>query len=161
VSKLQNGEIPEPTPEPITTLKTSILEMLEETFAQPQGYYLDRAKGGLFSTLEAITAERASLERPPQRSIAAHTQHVRVYLVALHGYLNGATEKTDWEASWQTHTVTALEWETLQETLKSDYAALIHDLAQLPEGDSRLSDTVAILAHSAYHFGAIRQLLLS
>jgi hypothetical protein len=147
--------------EPVTTLKTSILELLEETFVQPQGYYLDRPKGGLFSTLEAITAERASLERPLQRSIAAHVQHLRVYVLALHGYLNGATGKTDWEASWQTHSVTALEWKTLQDTLKRDYAALMHDLAQLPEGDSRLSEAVAILAHSAYHFGAIRQLLLS
>ncbi len=148
-------------PEPVTTLKTSILEMLEETFAQPQGYYLDRAKGGLFATLEAIDVAQAALERPPQRSIAAHVQHLRVYVLALHGYLNGATGKTDWEASWQTHTVSALEWKTLQDALKSDYAALIHDLAQLPEGDSRLSEAVAILAHSAYHFGAIRQLLLS
>lgn len=148
-------------PEPVTTLKTSILEMLEETFAQPQGYYLDRAKGGLFATLEAITAERASLERPPQRSIAAHVQHMRVYLVALHGYMNGATGATDWEASWHTHEVTALEWETLKNTLKKDYAALMHDLAALPEGDSRLSEGLAVLAHSAYHFGAIRQLLLS
>ena len=34
------------------------------------------------------------------------------------------------------------------------------DLAGIPDGDLRLAEGMAILTHSAYHFGAIRQLLL-
>ena len=142
------------------TLKSNILEMLEETFVQPRGIYLDRTKGGLLETLNYISAEVASQEPNNQRSIAAHVEHLRVYLVALHGYMNGATAKTDWDASWQTHGVTQLEWQALRENLKVAYNALVQDLQEIPDGDIRLAESIAILTHSAYHFGAIRQLLL-
>ncbi|NJK45740.1 hypothetical protein HC761_01275 [bacterium] len=145
------------TPE---TLKSNLIEMLEETFEKPQGYYLDRPKGGLLATLEAINAETASREIGLQRSIAAHVTHLRVYVTALHGYMNGATGKTDWEASWATHAVTGLEWTTLLEGLRNEYASLMRDLREIPDGDIRLAESMAILAHTAYHFGAIRQLLL-
>jgi hypothetical protein len=146
---------------PEETLKSNILEMLEETFIKPRGIYLDRAKGGLLETLEKISAEVASVESGHQRSIAAHVEHLRVYLVALHGYMNGATGKTDWDASWQTYGVTELEWKALCDNLKVAYEALVKDLQELAEGDVKLSDGIAILTHSAYHFGAIRQLLLN
>ncbi len=143
------------------TLKSNILEMLEETFLEPRGIYLDRAKGGLLATLEKISAEVASRESQNQRSIAAHVEHVRVYVVALHGYMNGATSPTDWDASWQTHSVTELEWQALREGLKAAYQALVTDLEKLDDNDVKLSDGMAILVHTAYHFGAIRQLLLT
>ena len=134
--------------------------MLEETYSQPRGIYLDRAKGGLLETLKNISAEAASVESKNQRSIAAHVEHLRVYLVALHGYMNGATAKTDWDASWQTHSVTELEWQALQNNLKAAYGALLKDLREVPDGDIKFAESIAILAHTAYHFGAIRQLLL-
>jgi hypothetical protein len=142
------------------TLKSNLLELLEETFEHPRGYYLDRPKGGLFTTLEAISAEIASRESAARRSIAAHVEHLRVYVAALRGYMNGATGKTDWDASWQTHVVSSLEWQVLIEALKRDYAALMTDLREIPDGDIRLVEAMAILTHTAYHFGAIRQLLL-
>jgi hypothetical protein len=143
------------------TVKQGLLELLEETFEQPQGYYLDRAKGGLLETLEAISAERASLEVAPQRSIAAHVEHLRVYVKALHGYMNGAGGKTDWDASWQTHAVSEPEWLELRLALRRDYDALMQDLRGVPDKDSRLVEAMAIVTHTAYHFGAIRQLLLA
>jgi hypothetical protein len=142
------------------TVKQGLLELLEETFEQPQGYYLDRPKGGLFETLAAITPDRASLEVGAQRSIAAHTEHLRVYVKALHGYMNGAEGKTDWDASWQTHAVNESEWLELRQALRRDYDALMQDLRELPENDSRLVEGLAIVTHTAYHFGAIRQLLV-
>lgn len=147
--------------QPTETVKSNLLELLEETFETPRGLYLDRPKGGLLTTLKTISAEIASREVGAQRSIAAHVEHLRVYVAALQGYMNGATGQTDWEASWATHSVTGLEWNALQEALKRDYLALKSDLEQIPDGDLRLAEGMAILAHSAYHFGAIRQLLLS
>ncbi len=146
--------------EETTTVKQGLLELLEETFENPQGYYLDRPKGGLLTTLEGINAKAASRTSGASRSIAAHVEHLRVYGAALHGYMNGATGKTDWEGSWQTHTVSDLEWQTLLEALKRDYDAFKADVISVPEGDSRLVEALAILTHTAYHFGAIRQLLL-
>jgi hypothetical protein len=141
-------------------MKTNILEFFEETFENPRGIYLDRPKGALFQTLAAISAETASRETPTQRSIAAHVEHLWVYLVALHGYLNGADGKTDWEASWQTHAVSSLKWQHLQDSLKTAYQALLEDVRQMSETDPRLvEEPLAILMHTAYHFGAIRQLL--
>ena len=144
----------------VETVKSNLLELLIETFETPQGFYLDRPKGGLFTTLESISAGTASSESGTQRSIAAHVEHLLVYVAALRGYMNGATGKTDWIASWATHSVSSLEWNALQEALKRDYEALMADLEGIPDGDVRLAEGMAILAHSAYHFGAIRQLLL-
>jgi hypothetical protein len=145
---------------PTETVKSNLLELLEETFETPRGIYLDRPKGGLFTTLEGISAMAASSETGAQRSIAAHVEHLRVYVAALRGYMNGATAPTDWEASWATHGVSSLEWEALQAALKRDYEALMTDLERVPDGDLRLAEGMAILTHTAYHFGAIRQLLL-
>jgi hypothetical protein len=142
-------------------MKTSILEFFEETFENPRGIYLDRPKGALFQTLASIPAELASKAAPNQRSIAAHVEHLRVYLVALHGYLNGAEGKTDWEASWQTQTVSEHEWQTLQSDFKTAYHQLLAELREFDEHDPRLvEEPLAIVVHTAYHFGAIRQLLL-
>ena len=146
--------------EPTETVKSNLLELLAETFESPRGIYLDRPKGGLFTTLEGISSETASSESGAQRSIAAHVEHLRVYVAALRGYMNGATTPTDWEASWATHTVSSLEWSALQAALKRDYDALKADLERVPDGDLRLAEGMAVLTHSAYHFGAIRQLLL-
>ena len=145
--------------QPTETVKSNLLELLEETFETPRGMYLDRPKGGLLITLGAISAEVASKETGSQRSIAAHAEHLRVYLAALHRYISGATGATDWDASWATHGVNNLEWTALQRDLKRDYLALKADLERIPDGDLRLAEGIAILAHSAYHFGAIRQLL--
>jgi hypothetical protein len=147
--------------EPLPTLKQSLLELLEETFETPHGYYLDRPKGGLFTTLGTIGHERASIEWPHQRSIAAHVEHTRFYVDALHQYLNGFQGKMDWDASWQTHAVTAPEWDTMQAALRSQYDALMTDLRALPKNDPKLENGMSVLAHTAYHFGAIRQLLLA
>ncbi len=143
------------------TLKSNILEVFEETFTQTRGIYLDRPKGSLLETLENISAEVASVASKNQRSIAAHVEHLRVYLVALHGYMNGATSPTDWDASWQTHSVTELEWRDLRDNLKAAYETLYQDLLELRDGDIKFAESIAILTHSAYHFGAIRQLLLT
>ncbi len=143
------------------TLKSNILEVFEETFTQTRGIYLDRPKGSLLETLEQMSAEVASVESKNQRSIAAHVEHLWVYLVALHGYMNGATGKTDWDASWQTHRVTEAEWRALRDNLKGAYESLVKDLEKLNDGDIKWAESIAILTHSAYHFGAIRQLLLT
>ena len=141
------------------TIKQTILDILEETFVLPQGIYLDRPKGSLLHSLGQISAKTASKSTANQQSIAAHLEHTRVYLVALHGYMNGATGDTDWDASWQTKTVNNAQWQALLGDTKKAYGALIKDLLDCEESDSRLGYGVVIVTHTAYHFGAIRQLM--
>lgn len=147
-------------PDEPQTLKQSVLEMLEETFENPQGYYLDRAKGGLFTSLEAISSEVASRETRKQRSIAAHVEHVRFYVEVLHRAVNGDTTRANWNKSWLTHAVTQAEWDALRADLRREYGAFMTELRAVTDEDPRLTEGMAVLTHTAYHFGAIRQLLL-
>ena len=59
----------------------NIVTLFEETFSNPQGYYLDQSSGGLLGTLENITADQASRSfKPGATTIAAHVDHTRFYL---------------------------------------------------------------------------------
>jgi hypothetical protein len=142
------------------TPQQSLLELLEETFENPQGYYLDRPKGGLFRTLEEMTFEDASRPVAQKRpTIAAHCEHLRFYLDVLYRAMHGDTTRADWDASWRTQTVTATEWDALRSAIKTEYTRLMTELRAMDAQDTRLETGMSVLAHTAYHLGAIRQLI--
>ena len=139
-----------------------LFPLLEETFESVHGIYLDKGTS-LFETLETITAEEAS--RPVSKrcaSIAGQVEHVRFYLHVLQDYMQQKeVGKVDWEASWYLKTVTPEDWEALKQRLKSTY----HDLTALIKGfetwqsEYQLGGALAIVVHTAYHLGEIRQAL--
>jgi hypothetical protein len=141
----------------------SLFQLLKETFegAPPDvgSAYLDKG-AGLFTTLDQLTAEAASISvRPGAPSIAAHCEHARFYVVALQDFMRGATDKVDWGQSWLTHAVTPAEWDELKLELRGAYTTLIEHLQSISAwGDEEVGDAMAILVHTAYHLGAIRQL---
>ncbi|HEV8157658.1 MAG TPA: hypothetical protein VGP58_01410, partial [Pyrinomonadaceae bacterium] len=97
----------------------NISYLLRETFEgspEEQGSaYLDRGVG-VFATIEKISAETASRSiGENQASIAAHLEHARFYLIALVEFMNGRTEKVDWDKSWLIKTVNESEWNVLKE----------------------------------------------
>jgi hypothetical protein len=141
----------------------SFFQLLKETFEGPpadQGSaYLDKG-AGLFQTLDALTAEAASA-RPwaGASTVAAHCEHVRFYVLALYELMRGATGKIDWGQSWSVRDVTPAEWDRLREDLRRAYATLTGHLRSAESwGDEEVGDGMAILVHTAYHLGAIRQL---
>jgi hypothetical protein len=142
----------------------SFFQLLTETFVGPPANtgsaYLDKG-AGLFQTLDGLTAEQASRRaQPGGTTIAAHCEHVRFYIAALHAYMRGATGRTDWSQSWLVAEVTAEDWEGVKAGLRQAYTALVDDLRSTEEwGDDEVGDGLAILVHTAYHLGAIRQLL--
>jgi hypothetical protein len=145
------------------SFKKEIFDLLEETFEQVQGIYLDRGTS-LFETLETISAEEAS--RPVSAkcaSIAAQVEHVRFYLrVLLEGYLQKKTiGRINWEESWQLKEVTSDEWEALKRELRETYQSVLMAMKNLDtwEGENDIGASLAILAHTAYHLGEIRQAL--
>jgi hypothetical protein len=145
------------------SFKKELFDLLEETFEQVQGIYLDRGTS-LFETLDTISAEEAS--RPVSAkcaSIAAQVEHVRFYLqVLLEGCLQKKTTgRIDWEESWQLKEVTSDEWEALKKELRETYQGVLTAMKNLDtwEGEDDIGASLAILAHTAYHLGEIRQAL--
>jgi hypothetical protein len=134
--------------------------LLKETFEEGGSVYLAKDTA-LFQTLEATTPEAAS--RPPvpgAPTVAAHCAHVSYYLQVVHNFIVGQEQEVDWPSSWRVQQVGRDEWEALKSELRTGYETLTQTLESLPAwGDGPLADSMAILAHTAYHLGAMRQVV--
>src|SRR5215212_5080494 len=101
----------------------AVAYLLRETFeGSPEGMpsaYLDRGIG-FFSTLKDISAADASKEFAGT-TIAAQTEHAKFYLDRLCEFINGRTERVNWEDSWLIETVNDAEWEALRSTVRKAY----------------------------------------
>ena len=147
----------------IDTFKTALLEILDETFAVVHGIYLDRGTS-LFETLGTITAEQAS--RPITErcaSLAAQVRHVAFYLDVLESYIRThQAVQVDWGEIWRTtREVSPAEWLAYQDSLRQSYQQVLETLGGLDSWDDEdsLGGALAIVVHSAYHLGEIRQAL--
>lgn len=138
-----------------------VLYLLRETFeGSPEGQpsaYLDRGVG-VIATLEKISAADASRELAGT-TIAAQTEHAKFYIDRLCEFMTGRTEKVSWEQSWLIETVSDEEWDILREGVGKSYENALRTFAAVEEWDGdNVGDPIAIIAHTAYHLGAIRQL---
>lgn len=139
----------------------SVAFLLRETFeGSPEGQpsaYLDRGVGVL-STLTGTSAEAASRELGGT-TIAAHAEHAKYYLDRLCEFINGRTERVNWEDSWLIDTVNNDEWLALQASVRKAYEGALVCLAQDREwNEMQVGMAIGLVAHTAYHLGAIRQL---
>lgn len=138
--------------------------LLEETFEgpdRPEGNaYLDR-EAGWRPTLAGLSAAQASRPVGPDgMTIAAQVGHALLYLETLEAFLAGADPVVDWPGSWRTREVTPEAWDDLRARLLDAYGRLRARLeATTTWDDDSLGDALAILVHSAYHLGAVRQLV--
>ena len=142
----------------------NLLALLKETFEgsppQQASAYLDRGVGVL-NTVEKLSAADASRSiSDASATIAAHTEHLRFYLLALLEFMNGRTEKVNWDESWLVKTVDETDWKLLQENVRRDYEIVIETVRQIEDwDDEKVGDAMAIVVHTAYHLGAIRQII--
>jgi hypothetical protein len=139
----------------------AVAYLLRETFAgSPEGQpsaYLDRGVG-VFATMADISAEAASRHHHGT-TIAAHTEHAKFYLDRLCEYMHGRTEDVNWEDSWLIETVNDDEWAALQASVRKAYENSLRCLAEDRSwSDMHLGMAIGLVAHSAYHLGAIRQM---
>lgn len=139
-----------------------ILFIMRETFeGSPEGQpsvYLDRGVG-VFATLEKLSAADVSREIG-DTTIAAHTEHAKFYLDRICEFINGRTEKINWEQSWLIETVNETEWNFLREGMRKSYEAVIRCFAEIEIwNQDNIGEAVAIIAHTAYHLSAIRQMM--
>jgi hypothetical protein len=141
----------------------NLFSLLKEFFESPQptgAACLDK-KTGLFDTLSALSAAQVSKRTDEAPSIAAHCEHVRFYNNLLLSDLKGeAIGKVDWKQTWLLQTVSDHEWQVLKEKLKEQYKELMVLLESFDTwDDDKVGIPMAVLAHTAYHLGAIRQLI--
>ncbi|MDX6696251.1 MAG: hypothetical protein QOF02_3854 [Blastocatellia bacterium] len=148
---------------PIESFKKELFECLDETFEQTHGIYLDKGTS-LLETLESVSAEDAS--RPVAEgcaSIVAHVEHVRFYLDVLNEMMQREeAAKVDWRAIWQNaREVTPEEWAEQKRRLKESYQRMLATIKDYErwEGEYGIAGSLAVLAHTAYHLGSIRQTL--
>lgn len=119
--------------------------------------------GSFIPSMDQITAAQAS-ERPlcGRNSAAAHAAHIAFHFQALVDFLRSGIwqEKLDWESSWSKQEFSEEEWATLRAQLR-EHAIIIHDyLGEVPldADEDTLTGAVALIAHCAFHLGAVRQI---
>jgi hypothetical protein len=147
----------------IERFTTSLFEMFDETFEQHHGFYLDK-KTSLFETLASISAAEASIPVGGKcATIAAQVEHVRFYLDVLGSSFRGEEiGKVDWGEIWRTvSNVTPAEWDVSKKRLADTYHNLLTVLKNHDnwEGEDDIGDGMAMMIHTAYHLGEIRQAL--
>lgn len=143
-------------------LTADLYSLLDETFRNVHGHYLDKHTS-LFETLATISAEEASQPVGNRcATLAAQVNHVRVYIEVLHRYMRGEeVGHTDWTASWQVSGVDDEEWELLKQRLDTAYEQMLATMRGFTtwEGEDEIGGPLAVLVHTAYHLGEIRQAL--
>jgi hypothetical protein len=121
---------------------------------------------GLIRQLESIDAATASSRpMPGKTTIASHVDHLAHGLTLMNRWAAGdenAFAGADWNASWQRTTVTDEQWQTLRSRLAREAASwqkLVESRDQWD--DVSASGALSSAAHTAYHLGAIRQIVAS
>lgn len=116
---------------------------------------------GIFATLGKISAEQASTEIN-SNTIAAHAEHARFYIELFDNYLNKDLRIVDFKKSWRIKIVTEDEWDELRENLSKIYRKLGETFENNEEWNlNTITVAMGIVAHTAYHLGAIRQMAKS
>ena len=141
----------------------ALYALLDETFDDVQGYFLDKGTC-MFETLATISAEEASAPTGGQcATLAAKVKHVAFYLDVVERNLRSGTfHRVDWGEIWRTvGAVSPAEWENIQSELREStnrIRAFIHETQEWPD-ERRTGLAIAAVVHAAYHLGEIRQAL--
>ena len=141
----------------------ALLGLLDETFDNVHGYYLDRSTS-FFETLATISAAEASLPVGGKcATLAAQVKHVAFYLDVLEKSVRDSDfSKVDWTEIWSEVTVVSDdEWQAIQVELRGNYNRiqnLIKSVSHWPS-EAEIGGAIAVVVHTAYHLGEIRQAL--
>lgn len=140
----------------------NLFSLLDETFDNTHGHYLDKDTS-LFRTLETVSAQEASIPVGGKcASLAAQVAHVIFYIEVLERVaIYNDTPPADWGEIWRTvEKVTPEEWDALNHKLKDTYHRIDGLFRENPVwNDDSIGGSLAIVVHTAYHLGEIRQAL--
>jgi hypothetical protein len=140
----------------------NLFSLLDETFDNTHGHYLDKDTS-LFRTLENVSAQEASIPVGGKcASLAAQVAHVTFYMEVLErAAIHNDTTPADWGEIWRTiEKVTPEEWDSFRNKLKATYQRINKLFHENPMwNDDTIGGAMAIVVHTAYHLGEIRQAL--
>ncbi len=147
----------------------ALCKLLNEIFDGPPGgeaYLLNPGDPGLLRQLDSIDAHTASTRRMPGKTtIASHVDHVLYGFTLMNRWAAGETNpfaSADWEASWKRTTATEVQWRSLRDNLRQQaYQWRKHVATRTTWDDMSAAGALSSAAHTAYHLGAIRQILAS
>jgi hypothetical protein len=137
--------------------------MLDETFDNVQGFYLDKGTS-FFETLATISAEEASIPVGGKcATLAAQVKHTAFYLDVLEENVRTQQfEPVDWDKIWrEVMAVSPEEWQTIQSELRQSYNRIKQLINDTPEWNNErvIGGAIGMIVHTAYHLGEIRQAL--
>ena len=150
-----------------SVFQRALSKLLTEIFDGPPGneaYVLNPGDPGLNGQLDTIDAETASSRTMPGKTmIASHVDHVLYGLNLMNRWANGEENPwadADWNASWQRTNVTDGQWNELRKRLREASASWQRIVASKTDWDDLAANgALSSAAHTAYHLGAIRQIL--
>lgn len=141
----------------------ALLALLDETFDSVQGYFLDKGTS-LFETLAGISAEEASIPVGGRcATLAAQVKHVAFYLDVVDKSVRDPDyPQVDWNEIWRTiSNVTEEEWDAIRLELRQSYKRILELINWINSwpSDYEIAGAIAVIVHTAYHLGEIRQAL--
>ena len=147
--------------------QSALSKMLTEIFDGPPGseaYLLNPGDVGLLRQLDSIDAKAASSRpMPGKTTIASHVDHLHFGLTLMNRWAAGEENpfaNADWNASWQRTKVTDDQWKNLRAALRDQVKKWQKAVATRTTWDPiSASGALSSAAHTAYHLGAIRQIL--
>jgi hypothetical protein len=144
----------------------ALSKLLHEIFDGPgsEGYLLNPGDPGLLRQLDTISARDASTRTMPGKTtIASHVDHVHYEFTLLNRWAAGEENPwatANWDASWKRTAVTDEQWRTLRDKLRNEADRWMEAVPHRADwNDTTAAGALSSAAHTAYHLGAIRQII--
>ena len=140
-----------------------LIAVIAEAFegAGSGSYFTDHgAAAGWFGTLDRLNAAEAS-QPIGGTSVAAHVHHMIFSLEASTAWMAGDRSRRDWVDSWRVSDVDPTVWTRMRADLRLGYENLRQVVQrEATSSEDALGGAIGVLAHAAYHLGAVRQKLI-
>jgi len=133
-----------------------LLYALDECFdgeGRDGGIFLEPEDPGLFSILDALSAEEASLQIG-ETSVANHVYHLIFAIDVFIGRVTGDAGRVDWSASWRERPLNDAEWAGLKKDLAGRREKAVSLARERGARFPRLA--LGLLTHTVFHLGLVR-----
>lgn len=125
---------------------------------EPSHFIETKPGSGIFGTIAKLSAQQASLNIN-DNTIAAHAHHTMYHITVCISFLEGNEPEADWSKSWKISEVDGEEWQNIRDSLEIAYNKMLKRIEINELDDLSVRFILSSLSHSAYHLGAIRQMV--